>query len=66
MDTSFSLSTNWPIAVISGGISLFVVGGIWLVTWQCLKTRELNRDFKEKQNPAQSRHVHFAERLVLD
>ena len=66
MDSGFDLSLDWPIAFIAGGISLFVVGGIWLVVWQCLKTRELIRDFKEKKNPSQSRHVHFDERLVLD
>ena len=63
MDRGF---IDWPIAVIAGGITGSVIGGIWLVTWQCLKTRELNRDFEERKNPTQSRHVHFDERLVLD
>ena len=66
MASGFNLSLDWPIAIIAGGISVFVLGGIWLVIWQCQKTRELIRNFKEKQNPSQSRHVHFDERLVLD
>ena len=66
MDRGFDLSPHWPIAFIAVGISVFIVGGFWLVIWQCLKTREHNREFKEKRGPAQSRHVHFDERLVLD
>lgn len=60
------LNLDWPIFVIAGGITLFVIGGTWLVIWQCLKSRELNRDFEERIKPTQSRHVHFEERLVLD
>lgn len=66
MDKGFNLSRDWPIYFIAGGITFFIVGGTWLVIWQCLKTRELNRDFEESKNPTQSRHVHFDERLVLD
>ena len=66
MDIRSILIRNWPILIIAVGISGFVIGGIWLVVWQCLKTRELNREFKERISPAQSRHVHFDERLVLD
>ena len=66
MASGFDLSLDWPITIIGVGISVFVLGGIWLVIWQCKKTRELIRDFEEKQNPAQSRHVHFDERLILD
>lgn len=66
MDRGFILGIDWPIAVIAGGIAVFLVGGVWLVIWQCLKTRKLNRDFEERNNPSQSRHVHFDERLVLD
>lgn len=66
MDRGFILSLDWPIAVIAGGIIVLVGGGIWLVIWQCIKTRELNREFEERKNPTQSRHVHFDERLVVD
>lgn len=66
MDSSFDLILDWPIFFIAGGITVFVVGGIWLVIWQCLKTRRLNRDFEETIKPTQSRHVHFDERLILD
>ena len=66
MERGFDLRLDWPIAIIAGGISLFVLGGIWLVVWQCFKTRELIRDFEEQRNPTRSRHVHFDERLVLD
>lgn len=66
MDRGFILSLDWPIAFIAGGITGLVIGGIWLVIWQCLKTRELNRDFEDRKNSTQPRHVHFDERLVLD
>lgn len=66
MASGFDLSLDWPLVIIGGGISVFVIGGICLVIWQCQKTRELIRDFEEKRNPAQSRHVHFDERLILD
>ena len=66
MASGFDLSLDWPITIIGGGILVFVLGGIWLVVWQCKKTRGLIRDFEEKQNPSQSRHVHFDERLILD
>ena len=66
MDRGFILTRDWPIAVIAGGISALIIGGVWLVIWQCRKTRELNRDFKERESPVRSRHVHFDKRLILD
>ena len=49
MDSGFILDEDWPIAFIAGGISVLIIGGIWLVVWQCIKTRELNRAFREKK-----------------